>query len=32
MLVEKGTCEAIGGMLTKEAKARYQAEQAKGKS
>lgn len=27
-LVDKGTCEAIGGMLTKEAKARYAAEQA----
>jgi uncharacterized membrane protein len=29
MLVETGTCEAIGGMLTKEAKARYKAEQAR---
>ena len=32
MLVEKGTCEAIGGMLTKEAKARYKAAQAKARA
>ncbi len=29
-LVAKGTCESLGGMLKKEAKKRYQAEQKKG--